>query len=550
MKTIKLIGLFLVLMMLFSGCEKKVELKDDVYIIFTSDVHCGLEENLTFPGLKAYVDDLKAEHPYVTLVDTGDYLQGGTLGTVSKGEIIVDLMNQVGYDIVTYGNHDFDYGMERLSELKTKMEYETVASNVRYTGSGQNVFADVPEYIIKDYDGLKVAFIGVLTPSTIFDSTPKFFMENDEFVYDFYSKDKGQEMYDKIQSVVDEVRKQKVDYVIALCHLGSNPENAPYDSVSFIANTTGIDVVFDGHSHSLITEDKYPNKNGEDVILSSVGTKLQEVGQLIIGKDGSLTTMHISEYGRQDEKIAEAIAKANEELNSMLSEEVNEIDFDFRITDDEGIRMVRARETNLGDLVADAYRNALGTDIAVVNGGGVRANIDAGVISYGDLLTVSPFQNEVGSCYATGQDIINALEYSYRNTEAIYKLDGNAVAENGAFLQVSGLKLTIDTSAESPVLYDENEMFVGLDESKPGRVKDVYVLENGEYVPLDPAKTYSVASVTYVLFDNGDGNTAFSKCEPIIHHGGVDVELLKEYVKDLGTDIEKYRETDNRITVR
>lgn len=537
-------------MFMISGCSTKAQLKDDIYIVFTSDVHCAVDENFTLPSLKAYVDDLKSEHRYVTLVDLGDYLQGGTMGSVSKGDIIVDLMNEIGYDIVTYGNHEFDYGTPKLAELMAKMEYQTIASNVIYSGSQENIFADVPKYIIRDYDGVKVGFLGVLTPLTINTSTPKFFMEGDQYVYDFYSGDDGRIFYSKIQSLVDELRNQKVDYVVALTHLGSIPGCAPYDSISLIANTTGIDVVLDGHSHSVITEDKYPNRNGEDVILSSVGTRMENVGQLIIDRDGSITTMLISEYDSSDEKITEAIAKAQEKMNDLLSEEITSIDFAFRITDDEGIRMVRTRETNAADLITDAYRYMMGTDIALANGGGIRANVEAGTVTYGDLLALTPFQNEIGSCYATGQQIVNALEFSYRNTESIYKLDGQSVAENGAFLQVSGLKLTIDTSVESPVIVDSEGVFIGLEEGKPGRVKDIYVLQDGEYVPLEMDKTYSVASITYVLFDSGDGNTALNGCEPVIENGGVDIEAIVEYVRYLGSDIERYREADKRITVK
>ncbi|MBQ6335076.1 MAG: bifunctional metallophosphatase/5'-nucleotidase [Erysipelotrichaceae bacterium] len=547
MKIRKLINLLLIIMIgatLFA-CTKKEEAQE-ICIVFTSDVHCGVDMNFTFASLKAYVEDLKEEHENVLLVDCGDYLQGGTIGSLSKGELVVKLMNDMEYDIVTFGNHEFDYGVERLHELMGEMNFEKIASNVRYSGSKENIFADIPEYIIKDFKGTKVAFLGLLTPDSVTSSTPKFFMEDDELVYNFYSGNDGQDFYDKVQSLVDEVRSQGADYVVALSHLGSEITGAPYDSLSMISHTNGIDVVFDGHSHSLITEDLYPNKDGEDVILSSVGTQLQEVGTLFIDKEGNMQIVHLTEYDRQDEKLTQSVADVYEQLNTILSQKAGEIDYDLKITDEEGIRMVRARETNMGDLTCDAYRYVMGTDIAVINGGGVRADIKAGEVLYQDLFNVTPYQNNIASIYASGQQIMDALEFAYRYTEGIYKLDGNAVGESGAFLQISGLKCTIDTSIQADIMVDENSMFTGVGERR--RVKDVMVLENGEYVPIDPNKIYTVASTDYVLLNAGDGNTAFKDCEIISAAEMVDVEALWKYFTEVDFG-DKYRESDDRIKI-
>ena len=544
----KLLNILIVLLICVTlcSCAKKKELKDDIYIFFTSDVHCGVNEGVGLDGLKALVDDTKKEHEYVTLVDCGDYLQGGTLGTLSKGEFIIDLMNDAGYDIVTIGNHEFDYGMEQLSALMKKMEFDQVLCNVKYSGKKENIFADTKPYKIVEYGDYKVAFIGVLTPETIVSSTPSFFMEDGEFVYDFYGGEDGDLLAAKLQESVDAARKEGADYVVALSHLGS--EAAVPTSISIIHKTQGIDVFLDGHSHSVITEDKYPNKNNEDVIVSSVGTKLQSVGELIIGKDGTLTTMLIEEYDRKDETMTSQINETMQKLDAILAEKITILDHDMYIKDEEGIRMVRSRETTMGDFAADALRYYMDTDIALVNGGGVRANVEAGDLTYGDLLDVMPFQNELASCYASGQQIVDALEYCSRLTEGIYKLDGNAVGENGAFLQASGLKYTIDTSIPSSVILDGDNMFVGFsDENR--RVKDVMVLENGEYVPIDLNRMYSVASTNYVLFHKGDGNTAFEGCEAIVEEGPVDVTALIEYARSLPSFEGRYTDVEGRIIV-
>ena len=543
-----IVVLCLLLCLSLCGCQTKKEQKDDIYIFFTSDVHCGVDSNVAFASLKALVDDTKAEHPYVSLVDCGDYLQGGTLGSMSDGALVVTLMNDVGYDVVTLGNHEFDYGASVLAERINEMDFKVVASNASYTGTEVNALEKTEEYVILDYDGTKVAFIGIMTPSTITSSTPAYFMENDEFVYDFYGGENGAKLFAQIQKVVDEVKKQKVDYVVALSHLGSDVRSTPYDVVSLIAATEGIDAILDGHSHSLITEDRYPNKNGDDVVVSSVGTKLQEVGELILGKDHSISAVHVTEYERQDEEILKDIEEAYGYLDEILSQVICDTDHDLKITDDEGIRITRSRESVCGDFVADAYRYEMGTDIALCNGGGVRADILTGTVTYQSLLNVNPFQNVLASCYASGQQILDALEFGARNVSYIYQLDGSTVGEFGGFFQVSGLKFTIDTSVESAVVIDDNKMFSGFS-SDVRRVKDVYVEENGEYVPIDPEKTYSVGCSNYVLFNGGDGNTVFQDCERIVEEGPMDVQALIDYCWYLGGLSGLYTEAEGRITI-
>ena len=539
----------MITLVLITGCQKKeAKQSEDIYIVFTSDVHCGVDENFTFASLKAYINELKSEHSGVLLVDCGDFLQGGTLGSLSKGEYVVELMNDIGYDLATFGNHEFDYGMDQLSKLLKEMDFEMIASNVIYTGTKENIFKDVPEYVIKEVNGIKIGFIGILTPQSLTSSTPVFFKENDEFVYDFYSKNEGRDMFAKVQSVVDEVRKQDARYVVALSHLGSENVTGPFNSIAFIANTTGIDVVLDGHSHSIIIEDKYPNKNGKNVILSSVGTKLEEVGTLIIDTEGNMTTMHMAEYANKDKEMENEVAEVYARIDDILSQPLGTNEYPLYVTDDEGIRMVRSRETNCGDFVADAYRYVMGTQIAVANSGGVRANIPAGVITYNDLFSITPFQNHVASAYVSGQQILDDLEVACRKTEALYKFDGNAVGENGGFRQVSGLKFTIDTSVESAVIIDENNFFAGFS-SDARRVKDVYVLEGDEYVPLEKDKIYTIASTDYVLFGSGDGNSVYSSSEPIVASGISDVEALKQYFSEVGIT-EQYKTVQDRISIK
>ncbi|MBR3349216.1 MAG: bifunctional metallophosphatase/5'-nucleotidase [Solobacterium sp.] len=548
----KLTALFTLLcLLLTTACarpESKAERTDDIYIFFTSDVHCGVDENLGFASMKALVDDTKAEHEYVTLVDLGDYIQGGTLGSISLGGSIIDLMNQAGYDIATIGNHEFDYTSERLGELLKKTEFQVVLCNVSYTGNNESIFKDTPAYVIKNYASTKVAFIGILTPGVTTSSTPAYFMEDGKYVYDFYNSDDGKRLAEQVQKTVDEARKAGAEYVIALSHLGSMNEMAPNDAITLIHNTRGIDAVLDGHSHSVIIGDRYPNADGEDVLLSSVGTKMENVGELIIGKDGTLDSLLIAEYNREDAAMKEAIEKADAEIEAILNEKYGELPFDLEIADENGIRQIRCRETNAGDFCTDAVRYLLNTDIAVLNGGGIRHALNAGDVTLRNLLDIYPWEEELSSCKATGQQILDLLEYTSKDTQAIAALDGQAAGEFGGFLQVSGLRYTIDTSIESGVITDENGMLAGFEGER--RVKDVEVLKNGEYVPIDPTAEYTVASTSYVLFEGGDGNNVLNNCERLSEDGPVDIQALIMYFAYLGTVPDSYRAPEGRITVK
>ena len=530
--------------------SNNTSLEDDIYIFFTSDVHCGVDENLGFTGLKALVDDTRLVHPYVSLVDLGDYLQGGTLGSLTKGKSIIEIMNEMNYDYVTIGNHEFDYTVEELDKRLHELNAQVITSNVKYTGHKKNIFEEYPTYVIHEYGPVKVAFLGVLTPTSITSSTPKYFMEDGEIVYDFYSERNGDELAERVQSIVDEARSNGADYVVALTHLGSTPHYTPYDSISLIHKTNGIDVVLDGHSHSVVIEDHYPNKDGKDVILSSVGTKMQNAGELIIGKDGSLTTMLVSEFHHHDVDIESDILAKEDEQKPILDDKIGVAPFDFTIMDDEGHRIVRSRETNLADFVADAYRYVMDADIGLTNGGGVRTNIVQGDITFGDILNVNPFQNTVGTCRATGQQILDALEFGAKETLGITVLDGNSVGEFGAFLQVSGLKYTIDTSIPTGVVLDDNGMLKEIKGER--RVQDVQVLKDGQYVPLDPNEKYVVASISYLLFESGDGNTAFAGAEMIEQGSQIDVNCLRDYLTQMNGIPDTYRNPlgEGRITVK
>ena len=512
------------------------ETRPDIVILFTSDVHCGIDQGFGYAGLEQIRDGLVAQGNVVILVDDGDSIQGEPIGTMTKGEALIDLMNAAGYEIAIPGNHEFDYGMDQFLSLTEKAKFQYISCN--FNKEGELVFEP---YVIKELGGAKVAFVGVTTPKTLTSSTPKYFQnEKGEFVYGFFQDETGEGVYKAVQKAVDDARAEGAEYVIALGHLGNEEECTPWKYSDVIENTTGIDAFLDGHSHD--TEQvTMKNKDGEDVIRSACGTKLACVGYCRIAGDGKITAgvykwnndTSAPELLGITNDMSKAVDKASNALNEKLKEVVATTQVKLTINDPEAvdengkpIRMVRRAETNLGDLCADAYRAQSGADIAFVNGGGVRVNIEAGDITLNDILKVHPFGNAMCVIEVTGQQILDALEWGARAVPG----------ENGGFLQVSGLTYEIHTYIESPCKQDENTLFAGIEGER--RVQNVLV--NGK--PIDPKATYTLASHDYMLLNQGDGYSMFGGCKLLQDRVKLDNQVLIDYIVDTlgGTVGEQY----------
>ena len=327
-----------------------------------------------------------------------------------------------------------------------------------------------------------------------------------------------------------------------MSHLGTDGSSVPYTSSDLIVNTTGIDAVLDGHSHSVWEMELVQNAAGEDVILSSTGTKLNNVGSLVIeaGEDQTpvLTTALHSESLFQDEEAEAFIATVKAQYEETLNQVVATTAVDLTTKDPAtGERAVRTAETNLGDLCADAYRVVLGADVAFVNGGGVRADIPAGDITYGQILSVHPFGNMACLMEVTGQQILDALEMSSRTLPD----------ECGGFLQVSGLSYEINAGVESSVVVDDAGSFVEVAGER--RVQNVLVA--GE--PIDPEATYTLASHNYMLKSGGDGLNMFQGDVLLQDEVLIDNQVLINYIVDTlgGVVGEEYADPygQGRITI-
>lgn len=540
---------FLLVSILFlTGCKADTKL-EDIMILFTSDVHCNVNNNIGYDGLASYKKKLEASNKNVTLVDLGDAIQGDLIGSVSKGEYIIDIMNYLEYDLAILGNHEFGFGMDATKNIIDKFNGTYLSCNVEYTGSGDNKLKDLEPYKIISYGDVDVAYIGVTTPTTILSTRATYFMEDAAIVYDFYGGEDGNKLINKVQNTIDECKNLGADYIIGLTHLGSLDEDKPYSSRELIAATTGFDIVLDGHSHVKLSSDILEDKNGNDVTLASIGTAFDAIGQVVITGNGNISVSVIDEYNDKDTETTNYLNSIIKTFEDEFNKPLLSINKTLSIYDENGIRMIRSREVPLGSLIADAFRYVGGTDIAFVNSGGIKTGLNAGDICYADIYRVCPHGNSLVTLEATGQEIIDTLELSVIEVCSEYVIDGVAVGERGGFLHVSGLKFDVDTSISSPVILDEYEDLKEIVGKR--RVSNIKILQNGEYVDIDPNKTYTITTIDYIAKDGGSSNNIFLDNKFIVETGPFDYQVLLEYLLNgLNGDLSKYSNTEGRINIK
>lgn len=530
----KLLSLFLVLALAFSLCVGVLAEEEaapaDIVVLYTNDVHCGIDGDFGYSNLVAYEKEMAAAGNYVTLVDAGDAIQGGPYGSLTDGQAVVDIMNKAGYDVATMGNHEFDYKMDRFLEIAKELDCGYVSCNFIDLRTNEPVF---DAYKMITYGDVQVAYVGINTPETYTKSTPVYFQdENGNYIYSFSEND----LAGAVQKAIDSAVEAGADYVIAVGHLGTDAESAPYRSTDIIAKVKGLDAFIDGHSHSVIASQEVKDAAGETVLLTSTGTKFANFGKLTISADGKITTELINSYEKTDADMDAFLKDIFTEFDGILKEVVAKSSVNLTGYAEDGTRLVRNQETNIGDLCADAYRAMADADIAWVNGGGIRADITAGDITYGQIIDVHPYGNMLYVVEATGQQIIDALEMA----------SASAPGENGGFLQVSGISYTIDLSIPSSVVTDDQGMFVKVDGER--RVTDVMV--GGK--PIDLKATYTLASHDYMLRDGGDGINMFMDLEPISEGTMADNEVLISYITETlnGVVPDDYAKPQGRITIK
>ena len=508
---------------------------DDIVILYENDVHCTVEG---YSKLSAMKKELQETHSYVGVVSGGDFIQGNSLGVISKGEYIVNLMNLVGYDAVTLGNHEFDYKLDRFNVLVDMMDTKPVCCNFQKTGEDTTCYEP---YSIVSYGDVDIAYIGITTPSTISSSAPTQFKdENGNYIYTFHSTD----LYDVVQKNIESAQAEGADYIIALSHVGY-AEDELYgeleDVESLIRNTSGFDVVLDAHSHSVIESRTITDKDGNEVLLSSTGTKFEYIGKLTISEENFETELIKTENYKSTDPVVDAYIDEIYAEYSMLGErKVAFSEVDLITKDKDGNRLVRNNETNLGDLCSEAFRNAVDADIGYINGGSLRSDIPAGDVTFNNLLNVLPFNNTIVLAEISGWTIKDMLEM----TMMYYP------GEGGAFPHLSGLTFSFNTSIPSSVVLDEYEDFAGVTgQYKVYNIK-VYNKDNGTYEPLELDKTYTIAASNYYLLEYGSGLKMLENTKVIQKDGMLDVEALELYIDDKlgGTVGQDYAEAKSNIT--
>ena len=502
-----------------------------IVVIYDNDVHCAVDG---YAKLATIREQEKAHTPYVTTVSCGDFIQGDLVGAISTGGHIIDIMNLVKYDFVTLGNHEFDFGVPRMFELTEKLKAKVLDANFRYVQNNKTPFS---AYEIVTYENVDIAYIGLTTTSTLSTSPKKFQNESGEFVYDF-SKNT---FYETAQNYVNQARQEGADYIVVLSHLGDEADNDHPNSLSLIAQTTGIDVVLDAHSHSYLPDTLIYNGAGNPVLMSSTGSKFQGVGILTLSPDGKFSTRIESlEKVEPDTGIQAFVDTIKNKVESEGNTVMGHSEVSLVTHTPTGIRIVRNQETAIGNFCADAFRIVLDTDMAFINGGGIRDSISRGEVTFNDLKAVFPFGNTASIGSMTGQQLLDVLEFSVSQLPS----------ESGEFLHVSGMKFEIDASIPTPVFTDKNGVYAGIDDTSR-RVSNIQVLnKEGNYEPIDLNRTYTIAGFNFHLVDGG-GQGILNGTSIIASDMGQDIEILSIYMQQYlgGVIDQRYADTEKRILI-
>ena len=525
---------FALLAVCFSAALVSCGYRGDVTIVYTNDVHSYITKDLSYGNVAALKQDLLAQGKNVALVDAGDFIQGTVFGAMDQGANVVKFMNAAGYDLAVFGYHEFDYGMERALDVIKEAAFPLVACNFVHAKDNKPVVAP---YKILRLGKSRVAFVGIMTPDTYSKTSPKHFMDKDgkTFLYKILGCDAKDNLYESVQKTVDQAAC-KADYVVALGHLGVDESSAPWRSKEVIANTHGIDVFIDGHSHTVMEEKFVKNDKGQDVLLTQTGCYFDAIGLVELNGDQKSSRL-IKEYKPSNAQVDALVQDCKAQVDKHMGTKIATCNFPLCANSPVGNheRLVRKQESNLGDFVSDAFYwhfnfvEGLDCDIALSNGGGLRSDIPAGDVTYIDVKTVLPFGNDVCLVELTGRQIFDALEFGARYV---------GVGDNGGFMHAAGLRYKIDATLPSAVQANSEKLWTG--NPGPYRVSDVQVYDkkSAAYVPLDMEKRYAVAGRSFTLREMGDGFAMFEGVKAIKNYAGEDFVIAANYAKAFskGTD--------------
>ena len=540
----KLISVLLIAAMVlsFASCGSKNIVELDVnssggkyagktVIVHSNDVHGAIEGYSYMAALK---QSIESEGGTVILADDGDFSNGNIYVSISKGDSAVTLMNEAGYDVVALGNHEFDFGYDCLKENINHGTFKTICSNVYK--DGKSIF---DENVIFKVGKMKIGFFALLSPQTQTKVNPSL-VEGITFTAD-------EDLYDAAQLQIDALKAQKCDIIICLSHLGVDDESAGNRSLDVIENVEGIDFMIDGHSHTVMSYTA-PDKENHEVPIQSTGAQFENIGIIVIDNATRQIESYelISTENLERDELVLAVAK---NITETVDDEFGAV-FAKTLVDLDGEKdNIRTSETNLGDLITDAIfwsatnESELKVDnehvVAILNSGGIRASITKGDISRSDIKTVLPFGNTIAVEYVTGEELLEVLEAgTFTTPESI-----------GAFPQISGMKIEIDTSKA----YDAGEEYPDSTYCKPKTINRVTILEvNGQ--PFDKDATYAVVTNDFCA---AGGDTYYAFYRAYSEGNGFDTsiptdETLVNYINSaLGGEIgSEYAESQGRIIIK
>ncbi len=505
--------------------------KRGIVILHENDVHCIYEQGY------AAMDRMRnaiGDTAWVAVVSSGDYIQGTAAGAVSHGQYILDIMRPMKYDAVTIGNHEFDYGIGTMCRL-LGWENDVAAGDKMPVTCANFIDAEAdtlvfPPYVMRKYGEKRVAFVGVLTAATHEGEPTAFKTEQGDALP--YRVTDGARLIEMVQKVVDESRREGADYVIVLSHLGNDSTCSYTTSQALVAATRGIDAVLDGHTHLTYTN-RYANLDGQQVPVTQTGAMFANIGKLYISPDGAITSVLVPLdsavqhcNGTSTAAVAEAVAGVESRMKDLEKDTIAVTAFPLLAKNADGSWVIRCEETNLGDLVADAFRAYTGADVAVCIGGEIRDGLASGVISRRDAINVLPFFDDMFVISATGAAI----------KEAFNSYNSSAPVPSGAFTHVSGMKYTIVKGT-------------------PSTVTDIQILNaiTGLYEPIDPYRHYTLATSKYAVNDYSYGKPL--KGSPVVREYSslnADTDMFIWYLKAClnGNVPEEYRTVQGRITIK
>lgn len=443
--------------------------KKSIVILHDNDVHCAVDGYCKMAGLRNAIE--AADTAHVMIVSSGDFINGGLIGTLSRGYDIIDIMNAVGYEVSTLGNHAFDYGGECLKDLVTRFDGACVSTNFTYADSDETVFLP---YFLKNFGDRKIAFLGCTTPLVMLSMKAIMFDKDGNPVLTMH----GADMAAMVQKQVDRLRAEGVDYVILLSHLGEDEDEAgsEWTSPRLIKDTYGIDAVFDAHTHHVYADSLVANKSGQNVHLTQTGTEFANIGKMWISADGkSMNTslIPIDEVETKDMAVQGLVNEIKAALEDVTTTPFGIVAFEMLVDGKDEKELIRKQETNMGDFAADAFAFATTSDIGIAQSGAMKHNIHSGPITLADLINTFIYANKVKKLNVTGRQVKDLL------TAITQNLPRGA----SRFPQVSGIKFTAHITEESVT------------------VEDLQVIDRDskQYVTIDENATYTLGISEYYI---------------------------------------------------